>query len=157
MPRAPWNPFIVTVRRPRRRRGGSIQRTGGMSERKKAYLAFMKSPAWRAYRAAWWAEYDRRYPVRTCYCCGVAQAELKRSLELHHRTYERLGREEWDDLVPVCGPRSVGGSGCHNSITRQWRSRGRTGLTLTLWELTDEHRRRMQEYNKKKRGPAGGY
>ena len=149
MPRTPWNPFVVTVRKPRRRRRGSVQRTGGMSERKKAYLAFIKSPAWRAYRAAWWAEYDRRNPVRVCYCCGVAQTELKRSLELHHRTYERLGREEWDDLCPVCQK-------CHQVITRMWRNRSRTGMTMTLWELTDWHRDQMKRYQALQRGKASG-
>lgn len=156
MARAPRNPYIITIRTTRRRRKGSVQRTGGISERKKAYLAFINSPQWRTYRAAWWAEYDRRHPIRTCYCCGRPQSQLKRSLELHHRTYERLGHEEYDDLVPVCGPKSVGGNGCHNWITRQWRQRGRTGMTLTLWELTDLRRRQMMTYQWKARRSAGG-
>jgi hypothetical protein len=136
-------------RKPRRRRG-SIIRTGGVSERKQVYLAYMRSPAWRAYRAAWWEEYDRRNRTRACYCCGRLQTELKRTLELHHRTYERLGQEQYDDLVAVCGDR------CHPWITRTYRARGRTGLTTDLWELTEERKRRMAVYNAKKHGPGSG-
>lgn len=138
--------MVVVGKRGRR---GWVRPTG-VSERKKAYLAYIRSPAWRAVRAAWWQEYDRRHPVRMCYCCGRPQSELKRSLELHHRTYERIGAEAYDDLVAVCGDR------CHPWITKQWRSRGRTGLSMTLWELTDERRRRMRQYQEKKRGTAGG-
>ena len=145
MRRAPRNPFIVTFRKPRRRRG-SVQRAGGMSERKKAYLAFINSSAWRTYRAAWWQEYDRRHPVRVCWCCGKPRSELKRSLELHHRTYERLGREEWDDLVAVC-------STCHRWITERQRSRK---VTMTIWQITDARRTMMQTYNGKRKGSAGG-
>jgi len=149
MAKNPRNPFTVTVRKKPRKRRGWIQRTG-ISQRKQVYLAYMKSPAWRAYRAAWWREYDHRNPIRKCYCCEKPQSELKRTLQLHHRTYERLGNEQWEDLVAVCAER------CHPWITRTYRARGRTGLTLTLWELTDERRRRMQEYNRKKHGPASG-
>lgn len=148
MARPPRNPYILTARKPRRRRKGTIQQTG-MSARKQTYLAFIRSPQWRAYRAAWWAEYDRRNSTRACYCCDVPQHKLKRSLELHHRTYERLGAEQYTDLVPVCPT-------CHRWITRQWRARGRTGLTLTLWELTDERRRAMRRYLTKRAGAASG-
>jgi hypothetical protein len=149
------SPFVITVGKRRRRRKGAATRTG-TSARKQAYLEYMASPAWRAYRTAWWQSYDRQFPVRKCYCCGIPQSALKRSLELHHRTYERLGAERWEDLVPVCGPRSVGGNGCHQAITRMWRNRGRTGMTMTLWELTDWRRDQIRRYLNLKKGSASG-
>jgi hypothetical protein len=101
-----------------------------------AYMAYMRSPAWRAFRAAWLATYDSKYKVRRCYVCRISQAEFGKSLDLHHRTYERVGgNERFTDLVLVCRP-------CHRRITREWRARGKTGLTLTLWELTSLHRAR---------------
>lgn len=145
--RRPRSPFVLTFSRRRRRRRG-YTRTNNTSERKEAYLAYMSSPAWRAFRAAWWTEYDRRNATRTCYCCTKPQTVLPRSLELHHRTYERLGAEHYDDLVAVC-------STCHSWITRTWRARGKTGLTMNLWELTDERRRRMRTYLAKREGRAG--
>lgn len=149
MPRKqhPMTPFVAVVRR--RKRRGSVRRTS-VSPRKAAYLAYIRSPAWRAFRTAWWAEYDKKNKVRTCYCCGRAQSELNSPLELHHRTYERMGSEEWTDIVPICKTD-------HAWVTRHWRNRARTKLTMTLWELTDARRQMVRGYTEKKRGPAGGY
>jgi hypothetical protein len=102
------------------------------SPRKAAYLAYMRSARWRANRSAWWAEYDRRNRVRRCYCCGISWAEAK-GLDVHHRTYERLGNEFYGDMVAVCRRD-------HMAITRIWRNRGNTGMSLSLWELTDWYR-----------------
>jgi hypothetical protein len=148
MARAPRNPYTITIGKTRRRRKGSIQQTG-VSARKRAYIAFIKSPQWRAYRAAWWEEYDRRNRIRKCYCCDKPQAAITRALQLHHRTYERLGQERYTDLVAVCPV-------CHDWITRQWRARGKTGLTMTLWQLTDERRRRIRLYQLKRKLASGG-
>jgi len=100
----------------------------------------MQSPQWRMFRAAWLNTYDSKHKVRRCYCCGVAQSDWPRSFDLHHRTYERLGNEHYNDLVLVCSGRG----GCHPKITHAWRARNRTGLTLTLWQLTDHYRDRAQ-------------
>lgn len=98
----------------------------------------MKSKAWRERRSAWWAAYDKKYRTRRCYICHITQAEYGKIFDLHHRTYERLGNERFDDLVPLCR------QPCHSIVTKRWRARHRTGLTLSLWELTDlvraEHR-----------------
>ncbi len=123
--RNPW----VTTRRAARRRKGTITPLG-TSARKQAYLDYIKSTAWRSFRVAWWAEYDREHPERVCYCCGKPQSALKRSLELHHRTYERLGRERWDDIVAVC-------RSCHSAITKMHRTRYQTKNMMTIWEMTD--------------------
>jgi hypothetical protein len=130
MPRTPPTPYARTRRR---RRRPVIFRTG-LSPRKAAYLAYMKSPAWRAFRVAWWARYDTLNPVRRCYCCGITWQDA-RGLELHHRTYERLGREKWEDIVAVCSRR---GNGCHQWITRLQRSRT---TTMSIWQITEARRK----------------
>lgn len=55
------------------------------------YAAYLKSPAWRDLKARYRAS-DR---PQICMC-----GEVK--VDLHHTTYERVGREELDDLVPLC-------------------------------------------------------
>lgn len=61
------------------------------------YLAYLNSPEWRARRneALKAAKYR-------CSQCGA-----KRDLQVHHRTYERLGREPLEDLAVLCFT-------CHN-------------------------------------------
>lgn len=94
----------------------------------------MRSKAWRDTRAAWWATYDKKYRNRCCYVCGIPQSQTAtRSLDLHHVTYERLGKERFNDIRACCRP-------CHDIITKRWRARKRTGLTLTLLQLTDQVR-----------------
>lgn len=56
------------------------------------YADYINSKAWARRRAA----YFRRHP-RHCAACGS-----RRSIDLHHHTYERLGREHDNDLVPLC-------------------------------------------------------
>jgi len=120
----------------RRRPRGRIIRVS-RSSRRVSYRAFMNSPAWKNYRLAWLNTYDSKHKVRRCYCCGVAQADWHRPFDLHHRTYERFGGgERYDDLVLVCSGRG----GCHPKITKAWRTRHETGLTMDLWQLTDHYR-----------------
>lgn len=59
-------------------------------------------------RSDHWAEVRRRYrKVRPWKCDRCDSSE--KSLDLHHRTYKRLGRERLDDLVPLCRT-------CHQDI-----------------------------------------
>lgn len=57
-----------------------------------AYKAYINSDAWKDVR--------KRYRRERPWACAVCGA--KRGLHLHHRTYLRLGREELDDLIPLC-------------------------------------------------------
>lgn len=57
------------------------------------YNTYIKSDAWRAVKARYWAS---KLP-KVCYVCGT-----KKRLDLHHRTYTRLGHERLDDLIPLC-------------------------------------------------------
>ena len=66
-----------------------------------AYDAYLDSDAWRDRRRAWYAAWlTRRGTPPACLVCG--QKWNLRSGHLHHLTYERLGHEHDDDLVPLC-------------------------------------------------------
>jgi hypothetical protein len=56
------------------------------------YRAYIQSNAWR--------DVKRRYRAsklpQGCYICG------SRPVDLHHKTYKRLGREHLTDLLPLC-------------------------------------------------------
>jgi len=56
------------------------------------YLAYLRSPWWRARKAL-----VIRFRGEACEYCG----RLER-LELHHLSYERLGRELPEDVVLLC-------------------------------------------------------
>lgn len=47
-----------------------------------------------------WMKFCARYKasdrLQTCFACG------QENVSLHHRTYERLGRERLSDVVPLC-------------------------------------------------------
>lgn len=57
-----------------------------------AYEAYLRSPRWREVRNTILAR-DK----------GLCQkCKLARATEVHHRRYDRLGRERPDDLVSLC-------------------------------------------------------
>jgi hypothetical protein len=64
-------------------------------KRGKAYREYLESAAWRAKRE----EAIERAGGR-CQLCNVAAPVL----HVHHRTYERVGRELPGDLTVLCGP-----------------------------------------------------
>lgn len=76
----------------------------------RSYQAYINSPAWEA---------KRRQALKTHgrFCRGCGRAEV--SLHVHHRTYERLGDEQPQDLVILCGV-------CHAGVHQLTQS----GLTL---------------------------
>jgi hypothetical protein len=64
----------------------------------------MDTAGWYRRRELWLTEYraanDGQEPA-----CAVCGAEWTlRAGDLHHRTYARLGREDWRDLLAVCRP-----------------------------------------------------
>ena len=93
------------------------------------YKAYLKSPEWKAKKEKF---YNSRLYKKLrenggwkCYCCE----ENNKSLDMHHRTYKRLGRENISiDLVPVCRE-------CHNTI------HGMEKTGIQLWEATNHVRR----------------
>lgn len=56
------------------------------------YLAYLESPWWRMRRHA-----VMRYRGERCERCGLTQR-----LQLHHRTYQRLGKELPEDVELLC-------------------------------------------------------
>jgi 5-methylcytosine-specific restriction endonuclease McrA len=67
--------------------------------KRREYLRCMASPQWEARRSAYFAKHRKR-----CAACGS-----KDDVQLHHRTYERMGRELDADLCPLC-------QRCHASV-----------------------------------------
>lgn len=102
------------------------------------YNKYMKSKTWDKKRRAR-LEKDRY----TCQDCGATD----KPLDVHHLTYERMGKEHIDDIISVC-------RSCHDSrhgrgvvvfgicktcgeflgIIRQWLSDG-----WTRWTCQDNH------------------
>jgi hypothetical protein len=79
---------------------------------KAQYQAYLRTDHWRRFRY----EYSRIYK-QECYLCGAQSG-----LELHHVTYERLGKELYTDVAYLC-------SDCHTLVhhtsaegnrARQW-------------------------------------
>jgi hypothetical protein len=60
-----------------------------------SYREYLRTPEWRRTRAA--------ALERAGYCCALDVTHTE-DLEVHHRTYERLGRELAIDLVVLCRP-----------------------------------------------------
>jgi hypothetical protein len=86
----------------------------------------MASEQWFALRERWAADWaERRGNEPHCLICG---AEWSLCDDLHHRTYERLGREADRDLIPLC-------RSCHGVLHRilesdcLWRRLGRSQAT----------------------------
>ncbi len=64
------------------------------------YKTYLESPHWLATRAAYVALYGDR-------CRWLRRWDRQRCgaepVEIHHLTYERLGAEQMDDLIGLCG------------------------------------------------------
>lgn len=58
----------------------------------KSYAEYLRSDHWRDLRNRY---YESKLSSR-CYVCG------SRGVDLHHKTYKRLGQEYLWDLVPLC-------------------------------------------------------
>lgn len=103
----------TVVRKPARRKD-SLEST----EYRERYEKYIQSEAWRAKRAAYFAAGGSKY----CQGCGD---KTERHPHVHHRTYDRLGDEAFEDLVTVCKT-------CHALI----HERHRLG-DVSLSEATD--------------------
>ena len=64
------------------------------------YSAWMAGDAWLQTRQRWLHSWVDRYGSDpTCQVCG-APWTLRRG-HLHHRSYDRIGHERFDDLIPL--------------------------------------------------------
>lgn len=90
------------------------------------YEEYIRSTRWKRKRE----EYFRS--GRPKFCQGCKDKSI-RQIHLHHKTYDRLGNEDLDDLVPVC-------EACHAMIHE------RHGMDdKSLWQVTDLVLMRMQK------------
>jgi 5-methylcytosine-specific restriction endonuclease McrA len=64
------------------------------------YNQYIKGPRWAAKREAWFNAFGKY-----CRACGTAYGPI----QLHHMTYDRLGRERMSDLVALC-------ANCHKEV-----------------------------------------
>lgn len=83
------------------------------------YEEYIHSPGWRRKRADYFSSGRPRH------CQGCMDRDIK-SVHLHHKTYERLGHEDLDDLVAVC-------QNCHQMI----HDRYDLGDGISLWDATE--------------------
>lgn len=89
------------------------------------YADYIGSGRWRtsAARAA-----EMEAAGRRCRLCNVSDSEAR--LELHHRTYVRLGCELPEDLTLLC-------SSCHRAVTDHLRRRRYAARRLLPIETPD--------------------
>lgn len=61
----------------------------------RSYQKYLQSPHWADLRRRF---FSSKLFIGKCWCCGS-----NGPLQLHHRTYKRLGAERLTDLVTLCG------------------------------------------------------
>lgn len=61
------------------------------------YAAYLASPEWKARRRYYYAK-----ALHRCELCGHSSDAMGKGLNVHHRTYERLGREFDADVIVLC-------------------------------------------------------
>lgn len=83
------------------------------------YQEYLHSDRWKALRASVF----KRVADPRCYCCEKRKA-AGWYLEVHHLTYERVGRELPGDLVLVC-------EWCHRSIHDAAKKEGKSIRDIT--------------------------
>ena len=70
--------------------------------RRAAYDAYLISGTWRARRRAWYAAWLTSHGTPPM-CLVCERVWRPGSGHLHHLTYVRIGREDDEDLAPLCG------------------------------------------------------
>jgi len=97
------------------------------------YRQYISSPQWREKRRQFFAsKMNKCHGLKgkwRCVCCMRDDVPL----DLHHRTYKRLGNERINvDLIPVCRP-------CHDEIHDLTRA------GIHLWKATKQIRREKRK------------
>ena len=104
--------------------------SAGRVRRRAGYAAYMNSKAWQDKRRSWyarWVTLTGSPPV--CLVCGRRWSA--RSGHLHHLTYQRLGAEEPEDLMPLCNRDHTR---LHDLLesSPSWRRLGRATATVGI-------------------------
>lgn len=117
--------------RPPRSRAKHSQVRGAARAR---YALYMDSPAWWERRRQWLANYRQAHNGQNPTCVVCDKPWIGRHGDLHHRTYEHLGCERNDDLIPMC-------RSCHDRLhavidfslsLRKLNRSGATDLSIKL-------------------------
>lgn len=90
-----------------------------------SYAEYLKSPHWADVRRRYWAS---KLP-KLCHGCGAHGVPL----DLHHRTYKRIGAEYLMDLVLVCRD-------CHQEVHRYEKK-----TSVHMWRSTNRVLRRKRK------------
>lgn len=112
--------------------------SAGRVQRRVNYAEWMSSPGWFARRRAWHQQWTRRHGAEpVCQICG--KPWTLRAGDLHHRSYQRLGHEADNDLIPLCP------EPCHRLLHQilefnpAWIKAGRPYATDTIIALLRAH------------------
>ena len=97
-----------------RARNKFVRNSRGREVRRAKYSAYIVSSEWYRRRERW-EEAETRRLGRAPRCAGCSKPWSSRSGDMHHITYDRLGREAHDDLMPLC-------RGCHTLIHKVMES-----------------------------------
>lgn len=89
--------------------------------RPKNYESYIGSETWRRRRARWLSANGR-------WCRGCGRTE---DIRLHHKTYDRMGRELNTDLVALC-------TTCHQAVHDYHQTRITRFGKASLFESTDD-------------------
>jgi 5-methylcytosine-specific restriction endonuclease McrA len=107
------------------------------------YASYIDSEPWYRRRERWHAQWVARTGVEpVCIVCG-AEWTLRVG-DLHHRCYDRLGAEAFEDLVPLC-------RACHAAVhdlwdaSAAWRRLGRRQATDGIVAALRRPARRIEE------------
>lgn len=121
-------------------------RTPGRAAAGKRYADWLASPGWHKRRRHWASEEQRRYGRIVCALCGARWSQSHG--DLHHLSYNHIGKERHDDLMAMCRP-------CHELVhqaidaSRSWQkliSRGkRRQVSLAIIESIKQARARKNQ------------
>lgn len=93
------------------------------------YNKYINGPRWAAKREAWFNAFGK-----FCRACGTTYGPI----QLHHMTYDRLGRERMSDLIALC-------SKCHREVEALYRRSGRGDrMAITLRYVRTRRKNRTQ-------------
>ena len=99
-----------------------------------SYQVYLQSDHWKDIKKRF---YKSKLNKKKCYVC-----EKRFGLQLHHRTYKRLGKEYLHDLIQLCGV-------CHlkaHKLLEAARMRGNT--RINLWTAARKLKKTMPKKNK---------
>lgn len=97
------------------------------------YNKYLKSPQWAAKREAYFNAFGKY-----CRACRTTYGPI----QLHHMTYDRLGRERMGDLVALC-------SKCHREVEALYRKAGRGDRILITLAYIKQRRGKSKLWTRK--------